>query len=201
MCFRPEHARSHARAHSALWRTNFQTGGATVTTGQAKINGATIEVRSGETILAAARRAGVEIPTLCYAEHLLPEGGCRLCLVNTNRSRRPVAACTTLIQPGMEIRTHTPEIEALRREVLSFYLGARPGGGRVDLAAAETADDRGRTARRASAAMGARASSLGFCRSMACPFPKEHSASKRRSTPATLMCASIPSSASTAADA
>ncbi len=89
----------------------------------ARINGVPVEVRSGETILAAARRAGIEIPTLCYAEPLLPEGGCRLCLVETHRSRRPVAACHSLIQPGMEIQTHTPEIETLRREVLSLYLG------------------------------------------------------------------------------
>jgi formate dehydrogenase alpha subunit len=94
-----------------------------VTTGQANINGANIEIRTGETILQAARRAGVEIPTLCYADHLLPEGGCRLCLVETNRGRRPVAACHTPIQPEMQIKTHTPEIEALRRDVLSLYLG------------------------------------------------------------------------------
>jgi formate dehydrogenase alpha subunit len=100
-----------------------------VKTSQAKINGAVIEARSGETILRAARRAGIEIPTLCYAEHLLPEGGCRLCLVETDRGGRPVAACHTPIQPGMEIRTHTPKIEALRRDVLALYLGADGVGG------------------------------------------------------------------------
>ncbi len=100
-----------------------------MTTSQAKINGASIEFQSGETILQAARRAGFEIPTLCFAEHLLPEGGCRLCLVETNRSRRPVAACHTPIQAGMEIQTHTPKVEALRRDVLSLYLGADSAGG------------------------------------------------------------------------
>jgi formate dehydrogenase alpha subunit len=97
--------------------------------GQAKINGANVEIRSGETILQTAQRAGVEIPTLCYAEHLLPEGGCRLCLVETNRGRRPVAACSTPFLPGMEIKTHTPEIEALRRDVLSLYLGTDGAAG------------------------------------------------------------------------
>ena len=93
-----------------------------MTNGMAKIDGVPVEVRRGETILAAARRTGAEIPTLCYAEHLLPEGGCRLCLVQTNRSRKPVAACYSLLQPGMEIQTHTQEIESLRRDVLSLYL-------------------------------------------------------------------------------
>ena len=93
-----------------------------MSTGQAKINGASIEVQRGETILAAATRAGVEIPTPCYAKKLLPEGGCRMCLVETNRGGRPAAACHTPIEPGMEIQTHTPRVEGLRREILSLYL-------------------------------------------------------------------------------
>jgi len=93
-----------------------------VSAGQAKINGASIEVQPGETILSAANRAGIEIPTLCYAKNLLPEGGCRMCLVETNRGPRPVAACHTPIAPGMEIQTHTPRLESLRRGILSLYL-------------------------------------------------------------------------------
>ena len=89
---------------------------------QAKINDRLIEIRNGETILEAARRTGIEIPTLCYGEGISPEGGCRLCLVETNRSPRPVGACHTLIQPGMEIATHTPGLESLRRDILSLYL-------------------------------------------------------------------------------
>jgi len=89
---------------------------------QAKINDRLIEIRDGETILEAARRTGIEIPTLCYSEGISPEGGCRLCLVETNRSSRPVGACHTLIQPGMEIATHTPRIESLRYAILSLYL-------------------------------------------------------------------------------
>ena len=98
-------------------------------TGQAKINGGSFEIRQGETILQAARRVGIEIPTLCHAEHLTPEGGCRLCLVETNRGRRPIAACHAPIQPGMEIQTHTPKLEALRRDILSLYLSADGGTG------------------------------------------------------------------------
>nr|MDJ0774630.1 formate dehydrogenase subunit alpha [Mastigocoleus sp. MO_167.B18] len=89
---------------------------------QAKINGQVIDIQDGETILKAAKRLGIEIPTLCYSERIHPEGGCRMCLVETNQKSRPVGACHTSIQPGMEIQTHTPKLEALRRDILSLYL-------------------------------------------------------------------------------
>lgn len=89
---------------------------------QAKINGQLLDIQAGETILQAAQRLGIKIPTLCYGEGLHPEGGCRLCLVQTNQKSRPVAACHTPICAGMEIETHTPQIEALRHDVLSLYL-------------------------------------------------------------------------------
>ena len=94
---------------------------------QAKINGQIVDVKDGETILQGAKRLGIEIPTLCYGEGMRPEGGCRLCLVEIDRKRRPVGACHTPLQPGMEIQTHTPKLEALRRDILSLYLdGEQP---------------------------------------------------------------------------
>ncbi|MDJ0714186.1 MAG: formate dehydrogenase subunit alpha [Prochloraceae cyanobacterium] len=94
---------------------------------QAKIDGRSIEIRNDETILEAAKRNGITIPTLCYDERMEPEGRCRMCLVETNRSKRPAAACHTQIQPGMEIKTHTSKLEALRRELLSLYLDGGKG--------------------------------------------------------------------------
>ena len=91
---------------------------------QARINDRDIEIHEGETILHAARRLGVEIPTLCYTPGLRPEGGCRLCLVEVSQASRPVGACHTPIKPGMEIATHTPKLESLRREILALYLEA-----------------------------------------------------------------------------
>ena len=89
---------------------------------QAKINGQIVEINDGETILQAAKRLGIEIPTLCYGDKMHPEGGCRMCLVQSNQKSRPVGACHTPIQAGMEIQTHTPKLEALRRDILSLYL-------------------------------------------------------------------------------
>ncbi len=91
---------------------------------QARINDQAIEIHEGETILQAARRLGVEIPTLCYAPGLTPEGGCRLCLVEVSRASRPLGACHTPIQAGMEIKTDTAKLESLRREILALYLEA-----------------------------------------------------------------------------
>ena len=89
---------------------------------QAKINGHIIDIQDGETILQAAQRLGIEIPNLCYSNRTHPEGGCRMCLVESNHKSRPVGACHTVIQPGMEIQTHTPKLEALRWHILSLYL-------------------------------------------------------------------------------
>jgi len=94
----------------------------------AVIDGHAVEVRNGETILDAARRAGVDIPTLCYTHGLRPEGGCRVCLVEIAGAGRPAAACHTPIQLGMEIRTATPQIEALRHDILALQLAAGEPG-------------------------------------------------------------------------
>ena len=99
---------------------------------QAKIDGKIVAIKNGETILEAAKRLGIEIPTICYAEGMVPEGGCRLCLVETNQTKRPVAACHTQIRPEMEIQTRTPELEDLRRDLLSLYLDSDLGKGFFD---------------------------------------------------------------------
>jgi formate dehydrogenase major subunit len=92
-----------------------------VMSSEATINGQCISVSPGETILDAARRGVIEIPTLCSIPDLNPEGGCRMCLVQCEGRERPVAACHTAIEPGMQIETHTPEIESLRRTMLTLY--------------------------------------------------------------------------------
>jgi formate dehydrogenase major subunit len=92
----------------------------------ATIDDKTVSIHQGETILQAARRASVDIPTLCYHPELSPEGGCRICLVETDRRGQIHAACHTPLQPGMEIRTFSARIDSLRRDILSLYLSAHP---------------------------------------------------------------------------
>ena len=88
----------------------------------ASINGRIIEIEKNETILKAAKRLSINIPTLCYSDRINPEGGCRMCLVACKGSPRPVAACHTSLAAGMTINTHTPELENLRREILKLYM-------------------------------------------------------------------------------
>jgi formate dehydrogenase major subunit len=99
-----------------------------MTTQTATIDNQMVSIHGGETILQAAQRAGLDIPTLCYHQELSPEGGCRICLVETDRHGRIHAACHTPLQSGMEIRTSSPRIDSLRRDVLALYVSAHPAG-------------------------------------------------------------------------
>jgi len=86
----------------------------------AKIDGRQVESPDSGTILEVAANAGIEIPTLCHADGLPAEGGCRMCLVEIDGASRPVAACHTPIAEGMVIRTATPALESLRRGLLGL---------------------------------------------------------------------------------
>lgn len=88
---------------------------------EAHINGNAITPLPGETILEAAQRLGITIPTICHADGLRPEGGCRICLVECEGEQRPLAACHCSIQPGMNIKTDTDEIEILRAQLHELY--------------------------------------------------------------------------------
>ncbi len=97
-----------------------------------EIDGREVELARGDTLLSAARRAGIEIPALCEVPGLAPDGGCRLCLVELEGAPHPVAACCTAAAAGARVRTATPEREAQRREILSLIsasLGRRPEPG------------------------------------------------------------------------
>jgi formate dehydrogenase major subunit len=88
----------------------------------ATIDGIVLEALPGETVLHAARRLGVQVPTLCHADGLAPEGGCRMCLVHLVGRERPVASCHTALEAGMRIETATGELESIRRTLLGMYL-------------------------------------------------------------------------------
>ena len=90
------------------------------------INGAEIKASEDETILTAARREKVFIPTLCYMEKLMPIGSCRLCVVEVEGYDKPVAACKTPVLPGMKISTDTQRLRDMRKEILSFILMTHP---------------------------------------------------------------------------
>ena len=91
---------------------------------EATINGKRISFHQDDTILAAARRSGIDIPTLCHVEGLRPEGGCRLCLVDVKQLGLK-AACHTPISPDSVIVTQTQELRQMRRWILELLLEQR----------------------------------------------------------------------------
>lgn len=97
-----------------------------MTTLRMTINGRVLEAQKGETILQTARRYGFYIPTLCDYAHLTPHGSCRLCIVEVEGSPKTPAACTTPVEDGMVVRTHSPRLQALRSEILRLLLSEHP---------------------------------------------------------------------------
>jgi predicted molibdopterin-dependent oxidoreductase YjgC len=91
-----------------------------------KIDGKKVTVRKLSTILDAARKLDVPIPTLCHHPELSPYGGCRLCLVEIKGSPKPVTSCTTFARDGMEVITTSPQIEKMRRTTLELILSDHP---------------------------------------------------------------------------
>lgn len=85
-----------------------------------RINDREIAVPPGGTLLEAARVAGVEIPTLCHDDRLAPAGACRLCLVEVRGAHHPVPACCTPAAEGMDVTTHSAEVERTRRTLLEL---------------------------------------------------------------------------------
>jgi len=90
------------------------------------IDGETVSIRKGKTVLEAAQKAGIYIPTLCYLEKLTPYGGCRLCIVDVKDMQGYPTACTTLVTNNMELKTKSPGLQNLRKEILELVLSEHP---------------------------------------------------------------------------
>ncbi len=91
-----------------------------------KINGIPVEVEAGTTILLAARKAGVNIPTLCYHDDLKPFGSCGLCIVKQEGSAKILRACAAPVAENMSIITHDPELFQVRKTILEMILSTHP---------------------------------------------------------------------------
>lgn len=90
------------------------------------IDGKKITVRKLTTVLDAAKKLDIPIPTLCHHPELSPYGGCRLCIVEVKGNAKPVAACTTFARERMEVITTSPHLEKLRRTTLELLLSDHP---------------------------------------------------------------------------
>ena len=90
------------------------------------MNGKTIQATEGQSVLEAAWGNGVSIPTLCHHPDLTPMGACRLCVVEVEKMRGLVAACTLPATEGMVVNTETPKVIEERKFILEMLLTDHP---------------------------------------------------------------------------
>ena len=91
-----------------------------------RVNEIDLDVEEGLTVLQACEKAGAEIPRFCYHEKLSIAGNCRMCLVEIEKSPKPVASCAMPISEGMNIKTNTEKVEKARKGVMEFLLANHP---------------------------------------------------------------------------
>ena len=84
------------------------------------IDGRSVSVREGTTILSACREIGIEIPTLCFLQTLHPVNACRICVVEVEGSRVLVPSCSRAAEEGMVVHTNSPRVKHSRRLVLEL---------------------------------------------------------------------------------
>ncbi|NCW44336.1 MAG: formate dehydrogenase subunit alpha [Gemmatimonadaceae bacterium] len=90
------------------------------------VDGMPVRVASGTSIMQAARTVGVDIAKLCATDSLKSFGSCRLCIVQVDGRRGLPASCTTPVEPGMVVRTQTPQVARVRRNVMELYISDHP---------------------------------------------------------------------------
>lgn len=89
------------------------------------INDTEISAHEDDTILQAARAAGIRIPTLCQLEGISNVGACRMCLVEIEGAGRLQAACVTVVSEGMKIHTNTEKLQAYRKMIIELLFAER----------------------------------------------------------------------------
>lgn len=92
------------------------------------INGSAVQAEENQTILQAARAAGIHIPTLCYHRDLTPSGNCRICVVEVKKERLLQAACVFPVSEGTVVSTESERVVASRRKTLELMLANHPQG-------------------------------------------------------------------------
>lgn len=90
------------------------------------IDGVSVAVPPGTSVMRAAKQAGLDIPKLCATDNLEAFGSCRLCIVEIDGARGTPASCTTPVAPGMVVRTQNEKLGKLRRGVMELYISDHP---------------------------------------------------------------------------
>jgi formate dehydrogenase major subunit len=90
------------------------------------IDGRTVSVPEGTSVMRAAMEMGTQIPKLCATDMVEAFGSCRLCLVEIEGRTGTPASCTTPVTPGMVVRTQTERLKRLRKGVMELYISDHP---------------------------------------------------------------------------
>lgn len=105
-----------------------------------KIDGREVQIAKGSTILAAAEKIGVKIPTLCFLKKISPTGACRICVVEVEGADKTMTACNTVAIEGMVVTTQSEKLHKIRQQVMQLLLVNHPldcpvcdAGGECDL--------------------------------------------------------------------
>ncbi len=105
-----------------------------------RIDGKDVQVAAGATILEAAEKVGIQIPTLCYLKKVSPTGACRICVVEIEGADKTMTACNTRATDGMIVTTQSEKLAGIRRQVVELLLVNHPldcpvcdAGGECDL--------------------------------------------------------------------
>jgi NADH-quinone oxidoreductase subunit G len=91
-----------------------------------EIDGRTLEVEPGTTVMEAANRLGIFIPHFCYHHKLSIAANCRMCLVEVEKAPKPLPACATPVAEGMKVLTHSPVAKTAQNGVMEFLLINHP---------------------------------------------------------------------------
>ena len=108
-----------------------------------EIDGKEVTATAGETVLEAAQRAGISIPTLCHHEKLEPFGGCRICIVEVevNGWTKLVVSCVYPVENGIIVRTRSEKVDRIRKTILELLMAHAPDSPQLQSLAAEYGAD------------------------------------------------------------
>ncbi|MBI2956505.1 MAG: (2Fe-2S)-binding protein, partial [Acidobacteria bacterium] len=93
---------------------------------QLTVDGRALEVPPGTLLIEACKAASIEVPSFCYWPGMSLQAACRMCLVEIEKAPKLQTACTVIVQPGMVVRTDTPQVHAARKSMLEFLLTNHP---------------------------------------------------------------------------
>lgn len=113
---------------------------------QLTIDGKEVDAEEGMTLLEAAQRAGISIPTLCHHEKLAPYGGCRLCMVEVEVRgwTKLVVSCVYPAEAGLTVRTRSAKLDKIRKNLLELLLAHAPDSPQLEEMAEEYGADKNR---------------------------------------------------------